>query len=96
MFGYVRYIQRSEYADREAMLSKHAVEIAGTTGSILWPGSSSKRLAQEPKVERSSDVSGITASTETSPFPSTKKVAVIKEGAGDAFALLGESLDLCP
>lgn len=71
MYGNVVYVPRSIYADRDAMLAKHANHVAGHNGSIMW---------FDDKVSMASIPNGDHA---------TGKVAVVKEGGGDAVALLG-------
>lgn len=71
MYGNVVYVPRSIYANRDAMLAKHANHVAGHNGSIMW---------FDDKVSMASIPNGDHA---------TGKVAVVKEGGGDAVALLG-------
>ncbi|KAL3688405.1 hypothetical protein R1sor_014714 [Riccia sorocarpa] len=83
MYGHVTYIPRSEYANRAGMLTKHALKLAGNLGSVSWldefeanpnPGSI---LTESEELERSGEGGW------------RKNVIVVKEGAGDAIALLG-------
>lgn len=77
MFGHVTYIPRSEYADRAGMLSKYASQIAGSRGSVIW-------LDEEEECDPNSPIAA-----ESKADSRERNVVVVKEGAGDAIALLG-------
>eukprot|EP01018_Ginkgo_biloba_P024445 Gb_20289 [translate_table: standard] len=86
MYGNVVYVPRSIYANREDMLAKHANEVAGHNGSIMW-------LHNEVKMPYKNQSIPLDASKGQLPsvvIPATpKKVAVVKEGGSDAISLLG-------
>ncbi|KAH9331385.1 hypothetical protein KI387_003493, partial [Taxus chinensis] len=88
MYGNVVYVPRSVYTNREAMLGRHANLVAGHDGSIMW-------LHDEvnmPSMPVENHLSGQRCKGYLSCIASeatTRKVAVVKEGGGDAVALLG-------
>ncbi|CAN8253705.1 unnamed protein product [Cochlearia groenlandica] len=76
MYGNVKYIPRSKYANREEMLRTYADLVAGEDGSVLWA---------KDIVDGLEATDGL-SSSKTCP---RKKVLIVNEGAGDALALLG-------
>ncbi|KAL2641418.1 hypothetical protein R1flu_009005 [Riccia fluitans] len=83
MYGHVSYIPRSEYADRAGMLRKHALKLAGNLGSVSWLD----------EFEANQNLGSLCTESQDRKRPEEsapmKKVVVVKEGAGDAIALLG-------
>ncbi|KAL2903504.1 D-cysteine desulfhydrase 2 mitochondrial [Bienertia sinuspersici] len=84
MYGNVTYIPRSIYTKREEMLLGQANAIAGNTGSVVWFTDILDSLSDLP-----SGRNCIRTNAYTSLEDGMKKVVIIKEGAGDAVALLG-------
>lgn len=84
MYGQVTYIPRAQYANRKAVLAKHAEFIIGS-GSVVWLRDNQSGL----DFAMDSYSVGSSKQKDTSSCPCLKKVAVIKEGASDAVALLG-------
>lgn len=87
MYGNVEYVPRSVYANREAMLAKHANLVAGYNGSVMW-FHDNVNMASIPNgdhVSRQHNCKGDFSVNATAAV----KVAVVKEGGGDAVALLG-------
>lgn len=84
LYGNVVYVPRSLYAKREEMLLRHASNVAGASGSVLWftdilgnlSGLVDGGAGMQTNVIRSSK-------------DAMKKVVIINEGAGDVVALLG-------
>uniref|UniRef100_A0A0D9V4H9 D-cysteine desulfhydrase n=1 Tax=Leersia perrieri TaxID=77586 RepID=A0A0D9V4H9_9ORYZ len=74
MFGNVTYASRSVYAQRDEMLYDHARKVAGTGGTVWW--------ADDIDREDSLD-------EDTGCEIGSRRVVIIKEGAGDVQALLG-------
>lgn len=87
MYGNVVYVPRSVYANRDAMLAKHANLVAGHNGSIMWfhDKVSMASIPNGDHVSQQHNCKGDSSVSATS----TGKVAVVKEGGGDAVALLG-------
>lgn len=87
MYGNVVYVPRSVYANRDAMLAKHANLVAGHNGSIMWfhDKVSMAFIPNGDHVSQQHNCKGESSVSATS----TGKVAVVKEGGGDAVALLG-------
>ncbi|KAG6555520.1 hypothetical protein Mapa_002755 [Marchantia paleacea] len=81
MYGHVTYIPRSEYADRVGMLSKYASQISGSRGSVTWLDGEC-----DPNPPAAAEFQGL---RERKTESRKKNVVVVKEGAGDAIALLG-------
>ncbi|XP_074309976.1 D-cysteine desulfhydrase 2, mitochondrial isoform X2 [Silene latifolia] len=84
MYGNSVYVPRSIYAKREEMLLTHAKAIAGPSGSVVWFTDildSFADLSDELHCMGTSDYRNLE--------DGTKKVVIVKEGAGDAVALLG-------
>lgn len=75
MYGKVTYIPRSEYADRETMLTKYAKNVAESGPVVRMEGMRANSGAVKGKLIGSCQPS--------------KKVAIVNEGASDAIALLG-------
>lgn len=80
MYGYVRYIPRSEYADRQVMLQKYAMQVAGDDSS---------RIVSLSKLSTESSKNGRRMAENGLENENRKRVAVVNEGAGDCHALLG-------
>jgi D-cysteine desulfhydrase len=75
MFGNVTYVSRSVYANRDKMLYEHAMEIAGTNGTVMW---ADDIIGEDLAIDGdSNDVNG------------SRRVVIVKEGAGSVQALLG-------
>uniref|UniRef100_J3L361 D-cysteine desulfhydrase n=1 Tax=Oryza brachyantha TaxID=4533 RepID=J3L361_ORYBR len=74
MFGNVTYVSRSVYAHRDEMLYDHARKVAGTGGTVLWADD----IGREDFVldEDNCEIG-------------SRRVVIIKEGAGNVQALLG-------
>ncbi|XP_059072978.1 D-cysteine desulfhydrase 2, mitochondrial isoform X4 [Cryptomeria japonica] len=89
MYGHVIYVPRSVYANREALLARHASLIAGDDGSIMWLHDEVK-MSPMPVENYASHQHGSKVHMSCiATCTSTRKVAVVKEGGGDAVALLG-------
>ncbi|TVU35430.1 hypothetical protein EJB05_17319 [Eragrostis curvula] len=73
MFGNVTNVSRSVYAQRDEMLYEHAIKVAGTNGTVMWA---------DNIVGEDSDVDWGNAN-------SSRRVVIVKEGAGSVQALLG-------
>ena len=73
MYGHVTYIPRAEYADRQAMLQKHAVRVAGDPTCII--SMQDHVISSTPGISDGGD--------------NKKRVVILNEGAGDCFAVLG-------
>lgn len=84
MYGNVIYVPRSFYAKREEMLLKHANVIAGPSGSVVWFADILDSFTDSPIGKKC-----LQTNANRSPEDGVKKVVIIKEGAGDAVALLG-------
>lgn len=82
MYGNVVYVPRSLYANREEMLIRHANEVAGANGSVLWfkDLGCSAFPTNGPAHTEPERISG----------NHHRKVVIVNEGAGDAVALLGK------
>ncbi|XP_021746596.1 D-cysteine desulfhydrase 2, mitochondrial-like isoform X1 [Chenopodium quinoa] len=84
IYGNVIYVPRSLYARREEMLLRHANVIAGPSGSVVWLTDildnfielASGKYCTQTKANRNTE-------------DGMRKVVIVKEGAGDAVALLG-------
>ncbi|KAG0539039.1 hypothetical protein BDA96_03G288500 [Sorghum bicolor] len=75
MFGNVTYASRSLYAQRDEMLYEHAIKVAGCSGTVMWADEIiGKDLGLD---EDTTDGNG------------SRKVMIVKEGAGSVQALLG-------
>ncbi|XP_047058634.1 putative D-cysteine desulfhydrase 2, mitochondrial isoform X1 [Lolium rigidum] len=75
MFGNVTYAARSVYAHRDEMLYEHARKVAGTKGTVLWADDIVRDdFAVDEEILREND---------------SKRVVIVKEGAGTVQALLG-------
>ncbi|KAL9226376.1 hypothetical protein vseg_002198 [Gypsophila vaccaria] len=84
MYGKSVYIPRSVYAKREEMLLSYGKSTAGPSGSLVWFTDvldSFTDLSDGRCCIRTTDSKGLE--------DGTKKVVIVKEGAGDAVALLG-------
>ncbi|XP_027099626.2 D-cysteine desulfhydrase 2, mitochondrial isoform X1 [Coffea arabica] len=84
LHGNINYVERSLYARRDEILSRHANMIAGSNGSVQWL-SDLLEPASVYHVPPKQIVSQLDGSSNTM----NKKVIIINEGAGDAVALLG-------
>eukprot|EP00249_Psilotum_nudum_P002752 c15883_g1_i1 orf=324-1511(+) len=80
MYGVVSYIPRMVYADRENMLATYAERIAGS-GSLMWLHKDFDAYLKAGYNESSSH----SFQCQTA----MKRVAIVREGAADAVALLG-------
>jgi hypothetical protein len=76
MFGNVAYASRSVYAHRDEMLYNHARKVAGTGGTVLWADDISKE--------------DFVLDEDNGCEIGSRRVVIIKEGAGDVQALLGK------
>ncbi|XP_047059566.1 putative D-cysteine desulfhydrase 2, mitochondrial [Lolium rigidum] len=75
MFGNVTYAARSVYAHRDEMLYEHAIKVAGTNGTVLWADDIVRDdFAVDEETAREND---------------SRRVVIVKEGAGTVQALLG-------
>lgn len=86
MYGYVSYIPRSEYADRQAMLHKYAVQVAGDPSCIISLHNN-QLSAQTSTHARRMGGSGVDNENK-------KRVAIVNEGAGDCHAMIGPKFNL--
>ncbi|KAF8676222.1 hypothetical protein HU200_047093 [Digitaria exilis] len=75
MFGNVTYASRSVYAKRDEMLYEHATKVAGSNGTVMW---ADDIIAEDLVVDE--DTTGGNCS---------RRVMIVKEGAGSVQALLG-------
>ncbi|CAL4962972.1 unnamed protein product [Urochloa decumbens] len=75
MFGNVTYASRSVYAQRDEMLYEHATKIAGSNGTVMW----------------ADDIIGedLVVDEDTTDGNGSRRVMIVKEGAGSVQALLG-------
>uniref|UniRef100_A0ACD5VIJ3 Uncharacterized protein n=1 Tax=Avena sativa TaxID=4498 RepID=A0ACD5VIJ3_AVESA len=75
MFGNVTYAARSVYAHRDEMLYEHARKVAGASGTVLWADDIVRDdLAMDEEILCEND---------------SRRVVIVKEGAGTVQALLG-------
>ncbi|XP_010682357.2 D-cysteine desulfhydrase 2, mitochondrial isoform X2 [Beta vulgaris subsp. vulgaris] len=84
MYGNVIYVPRSLYAKREEMLLRHANAIAGPSGSVMWFTDILNSFT-----DSHSGMNCMQTIANRSLEDAEKKVVIVKEGAGDAVALLG-------
>ncbi|XP_030516775.1 D-cysteine desulfhydrase 2, mitochondrial isoform X7 [Rhodamnia argentea] len=88
MYGNVKYVPRSVYANREETLKTHASSVAGKNGCVL----SLTDILEAPLTKQSIS-SSHPISTSMDDWRSlgnfSRKVVVMNEGAGDSIALLG-------
>ncbi|KAH9606167.1 hypothetical protein KSS87_014482 [Heliosperma pusillum] len=84
MYGKSVYVPRSIYAKREEMLLTHAKAIASASGSVVWFTDILDSFA-----DLSDGVHCIRTPDNKNLEDGTKRVVIVKEGAGDAVALLG-------
>ncbi|ONM38972.1 D-cysteine desulfhydrase 2 mitochondrial [Zea mays] len=75
MFGNVTYVSRSLYAQRDEMLYEHAIKVAGYSGTVMW--------ADEVIGK------GLGVDEDTTDGNGSRRVMIVKEGAGSVQALLG-------
>ncbi|RLN24746.1 putative D-cysteine desulfhydrase 2, mitochondrial [Panicum miliaceum] len=75
MFGNVTYASRSVYAQRDEMLYEHATKVAGSNGTVMW----------------ADDIVGedLVADEDITYGNCSRRVMIVKEGAGTVQALLG-------
>ncbi|CAO1947857.1 unnamed protein product [Urochloa humidicola] len=75
MFGNVTYASRSVYAHRDEMLYEHATKVAGSNGTVMWVD----------------DIIGedLAVDEDTTDGNGSRRVMIVKEGAGSVQALLG-------
>lgn len=76
MFGNVTYVSRSLYAQRDEMLYEHAIKVAGYSGTVMW--------ADEVIGK------GLGVDEDTTDGNDSRRVMIVKEGAGSVQALLGK------
>ena len=74
MFGNVTYASRSLYAQRDEMLYEHAIKVAGSSGTVMW----------------ADEVIGKDLGVDTIDGNGSRRVMIVKEGAGSVQALLGK------
>jgi hypothetical protein len=76
MFGNVTYASRSLYAQRDEMLYEHATRVAGSNGTVMW----------------ADDIIGedLVVDEDTTYGNCSRRVMIVKEGAGTVQALLGK------
>uniref|UniRef100_A0ACD5VYG1 Uncharacterized protein n=1 Tax=Avena sativa TaxID=4498 RepID=A0ACD5VYG1_AVESA len=75
MFGNVTYAARSVYAHRDEMLYEHARKVADASGTVLWADDIVRDdLAMDEEILCEND---------------SRRVVIVKEGAGTVQALLG-------
>lgn len=89
IYGNVIYVPRSLYAKREEMLLRHANVIAGPNGSVVWLNDIIDSFTDLP-----SGTNCMQTNANRSTEDGTRKVVIVKEGAGDAVALFGENRHL--
>ncbi|KAK9751121.1 hypothetical protein RND81_02G243600 [Saponaria officinalis] len=77
MYGNSIYVPRSVYAKRDEMLLTHGKAIAGPSGALVWFTDVLDSFTCIRTTDRKDSEDG------------KKKVVIVKEGAGDAVALLG-------
>uniref|UniRef100_A0A0A9CKW5 Tryptophan synthase beta chain-like PALP domain-containing protein n=1 Tax=Arundo donax TaxID=35708 RepID=A0A0A9CKW5_ARUDO len=68
-------MSRSVYTQRDEMLNEHAIKVAGTSGTVMWADD----IIGEDLVIDEDDTDG----------NSSRRVVIVKEGAGSVQALLG-------
>jgi len=92
MYGQVTYIPRSEYSERKSMLQKHAVRISdANSASVAWLHSP-ELCAELPIPDSKPTVPDMrVASGDLYKSSGPRKIAILNEGAGESFALLGWS-----
>lgn len=90
MYGQVTYIPRSEYSERKSMLQKHAVRISdANSASVAWLHSP-ELCAELPIPDSQPTVPDMrVASGDLYKSSGPRKIAILNEGAGESFALLG-------
>ncbi|KAM4120493.1 hypothetical protein ACJW30_03G136500 [Castanea mollissima] len=85
MYGNVKYVPRSLYANREIMLQTHANHlVSGNSGHVVWFND-----IFESSFTTQTSSSFVQMDANRSAENSPRKVAILNEGAGDAAALLG-------
>lgn len=90
MYGNVKYMPRSVYANREETLKTHASSVAGADGCVL----SLTDILEAPLTEQNiSSYHPISTSMkdQRSLGNFSRKVVIVNEGAGDSIALLGNT-----
>ncbi|KAL3726365.1 hypothetical protein ACJRO7_031284 [Eucalyptus globulus] len=88
MYGNVKYVPRSVYANREETLKTHASSVAGGNGCVL----SLSDILEAPLTEQivsSSHPISTSMDDQRSLGNFSRKVVIMNEGAGDSIALLG-------
>jgi hypothetical protein len=76
MFGNVTYASRSLYAQRDEMLYEHAIKVAGSSGTVMW---ADEVIGKDLGVDE-----------DTTDGNGSRRVMIVKEGAGSVQALLGK------
>ncbi|XP_039848641.1 putative D-cysteine desulfhydrase 2, mitochondrial isoform X3 [Panicum virgatum] len=76
MFGNVTYASRSLYAQRDEMLYEHATKVAGSNGTVMW---ADDIIGEDLVVDEDTTYYG----------NCSRRVMIVKEGAGSVQALLG-------
>ncbi|KAL4202778.1 hypothetical protein AMTRI_Chr02g265280 [Amborella trichopoda] len=89
MYGGVTYVPRSLYANREEMLNRHAYKVAGSHGSVVSLDDMLDSSLLLPSRQMNVASLGNDSRHQSASKGSTRKVVIVKEGAGDAIALLG-------
>jgi len=77
MFGNVTYASRSLYAQRDEMLYEHATKVAGSNGTVMW---ADDIIGEDLVVDEDTTYYG----------NCSRRVMIVKEGAGSVQALLGK------
>lgn len=82
MFGNVTYASRLAYAQRDEMLYEHATKVAGSDGTVMWADDviEADLIVDEDNTNRND----------------SRRVMIVKEGAGSVQALLDSSGGLLP
>jgi len=76
MFGNVTYASRSLYAQRDEILYEHATKVAGSNGTVMW---ADDIIGEDLVVDEDTTYYG----------NCSRRVMIVKEGAGSVQALLG-------
>jgi len=77
MFGNVTYASRSLYAQRDEILYEHATKVAGSNGTVMW---ADDIIGEDLVVDEDTTYYG----------NCSRRVMIVKEGAGSVQALLGK------
>ena len=95
MFGDISYIPRTQYADREEMLRRHATVVAGSDGSVLQLDDLLEKSLDycDPDSRFLKANKAAYAFYKEGAEKDSRKVVIINEGAGNVVGLLGEFPD---